>query len=473
MTITTDPPRWTFTMPTPLGKTQSTYAIDDDALRFESEDPLGGSMTLGWSSIRHGGTAAMAGMGSRGAPDMPDWIPAQLEWLLLSRSGGEPLMRPLPQGAARDALVAAVRERLGSRWLGEKLELKDAQRRMDIQSGEWSTLKVVGIVVAVLASLVLLIMALGILLHPVIMVPVGVALGGWIFRKGLQGLRDGIAVANTPNAKVASAAVGLVELHGRAVTAEPLQAAITGRPCVWWDVTVSLWYEDSDRNHQWRQVAARYGGRIDVIELEDDTGRVPVWLKGANRLLTSQSWRSSKSALPARGLALLNELGFPWNGSRDIMVTEECLEADATLYVLGTLGERRHVPGPGEMGLPERLSRLLRTGEWKRRVVAAMPGPGKIVAAVLIGYLEMMFKIGTGTGGARSEHADDSSPPSIEPAALLVWKGREGRPFLVSNQPESAALASLRRRSLWTCGLGAALLSYVLYAVVDWLFGKR
>ena len=77
MTTTTDPPRWTFTMPTPLGKTQSTYALDDDALRFESDDPLGGgSMTLDWSSISHGGTAAMAGMGGRGAPDMPDWIPA-------------------------------------------------------------------------------------------------------------------------------------------------------------------------------------------------------------------------------------------------------------------------------------------------------------------------------------------------------------------------------------------------------------
>ena len=45
------------------------------------------------------------------------------------------------------------------------------------------------------------------------------------------------------------------------------------------------------------------------------------------------------------------------------MVTAECLEADATLYVLGTLGERRHVPGPGEIGLLERLIRLLRTGE--------------------------------------------------------------------------------------------------------------
>lgn len=90
-------------------------------------------------------------------------------------------------------------------------------------------------------------------------------------------------MANTPNTKVASAAVGLVELHGRAVTSEPLPVAISGRPCVWWDVTVSLWYEDSDRNHQWRQVAARYGGRIDVIELEDDTGRVRVWLEGARR----------------------------------------------------------------------------------------------------------------------------------------------------------------------------------------------
>lgn len=135
----------------------------------------------------------MAGMGGRGGPDLPGGVPAQMEWLFLSsaRDDGKPFMRVLPVGAQRNDIVAAV-----------------------------------------LVLLVLLIILLSLLLHPIIAIPAGFLVGGWLFRKGLHGLRDGLAVANTPAARTSSAALGLVDLAGRAVTAQPSIAPVTGRPSV-------------------------------------------------------------------------------------------------------------------------------------------------------------------------------------------------------------------------------------------------
>lgn len=463
--------RWTFMVPTALGMTQSTYELAEDGLHFTSDDPMGCSELLPWASIRQGGTAAMAGMGGRGMPDLPNWIPSQLEWPLLSRTegGGKTFMRVLPQGGDRDAIVAAMQSRLGAGWIGERLPVKDAQQRLGIDEGTWSTLKVVGIVLAVMASLVLLIMLLGLLLHPLVTVPAGLALGAWLCRRGLAGLRDGGAVANTPTAKASSAVPGLVELEGRAVTEEASAAGVSGTPSVWWDVSIYVECEDGDGNLEWRQVAARHGGRIDLVEFEDDTGRLPIWLPGAMLLLESAGWESGKDTLPPRGIALLDELGFPWNGERKLRVTEECLAANQTLYVLGTLDERRKLPEPSEAGPIERGLQAIRSGQWRRMLVGAAPAQLRIVVAVLISYLGMMTQLGR--GGERSPRDIVAAPPALAPTALVVWKGRANRPFLVANRPGQTALESLRRRSLWTIGLGAAVLAFTLYELAQLLIG--
>ena len=479
MASTSVPLRWTYTVPTPLGDTESRIELDDDALRFYSDDPMGpGDQTLRWDAIEGGGTAAMQGMGGRGAPQMARWVPARLEWLLVSHRAGavtrDPaapgFMRVLPQGADRDAIVAAVRERLGARWIGEQVQLLEAQKRLGIAPDAMSQMKVWGIVVAVMALLVGLVLVLGVLLHPVISVPVCFAVGGWIFRKGLMGLRDAVAVANTPTAKASSAAIGRVELEGRAVTDRPVLSGITARPSLWWDVAVYLWYEDSQRNGEWKQVAARHGGQIDVLTFEDDSGRLPVWLNDADLLLTPRVWDSEKDSLPPAGAALLGELGFAFDGTRSIRVTEQCMEAGGTLYVLGTLDIRRHLPAASEASALDRLVRRVRSGRWKRDLVAAVPRPMRIVVAVLISYLDMMAKLGR--GGERPQHVEASDePPPLAPDATVVWKGREGRPFLVSNRTETAALALLRRRSLLTAAVGVGIMCFAVYALIDALFG--
>jgi hypothetical protein len=468
------PLRWTFTVPTPLGDTRSSFVVDEDGLRVESDDPLaGGSEILRWDSIREGGTAAMRGMGGPGAPQMARWVPTELEWLVASRTpgSGRPLMRVLPTGPDRDALVAAVRARLGSsRWIGERVPLVDAQKRLGIETGGWGRLKVMGLVVAVLACLVALLFLIALLAHPVISIPVGFLLGGWWFRKGLVGLRDGRSAADTPTARASSAALGLVELEGRAVTDQPSPAGITGRPSVWWDVSVSLWYEDSETGGTWRQVAARHGGSNEVVTFEDDSGRLPLWLEGAQLVLEPQSWEAGRDTLPARGLALLDELGFPWEGGKRIRVSEQCVEAGGKLYVLGSLGERRHIPDPSEASALDRAQRLWRTGQWRRALVGAFPVPARLIVSVVIGYLGLVSSVGR--GGERVYRAEAAEPPVMAPSALLIWKGRGSRPYLVSNRTEKVALAALRQRSLMVSGMGAALLCFTLYQLIELWVGK-
>jgi hypothetical protein len=376
----------------------------------------------------------------------------------------------LPQGSDRDALVAEVQARLGAGWLGDHLPITEVQKRLGITEGTWSTLKVAGIVVAVLACLVLLVMLLGLLMHPVILVPASIALGAWLCRKGLRGLSDGLAVANSPTSKASSAAVGLVELEGRAIASVPTAAAVTGRLSAWWDVTVSVWSEDSHGKGRWNQMAARHGGRIDLIELEDDTGRLPVWLPGATLLLEVRSWESGKDELPAQGVALLEDLGFPWNGHRRLLVREQCVEVGHTLYVLGTLDERANLRDPSEAGPLERFRQQVVSGQWRRTAVGAAPASLRVIVAVLIGFLEILTQVGN--GGDRALRETAVAPPDLAPSALVVWKGRNGRPFLVSNRSENAALAALRTRSLWTFGAGAAVLCYTLYHVVDFFIRR-
>jgi hypothetical protein len=467
-------PAWRFVVPTALGPTTSSYEIADAELRFESDDVFGGSQTLRWDSIHQGCTAAMPGLGGPGAPDFPAWVPAKIEWLMLSRvaSAGEPFMRMLPQGADRDAIVAALQARLGSRWIGARLPLKDARARLGIVSNEWSTLKVAGIVVAVLLLLALLIVLLALLLHPLIAVPAGIALGAWLIRKGLTGFRQADIAAATATAQIGRAAAGLAALKGRAVARTTTPAGLTGRPCTWWDVTVSAWYADSgDRSGQWQQLASRSDGTIDVVEIDDGNGPIPVWLHGAQLMLLNRTWDSTTDTLPTHGVAFLQSLGFPWHAQRRLRVTESGLEANAPLYVLGTVDERRNVALPPPPTGLERIVQMVRSGEWKRALVGAVPAPARVVVAVLIGYLGMMVNLGYGKDRGRDAgvRAGAAVIPDLAPTAKLVWQGRAGDPFIVSDRPEHDALAAWRKRSTWWVGIGIGVLCLTLYWLVEFL----
>ena len=458
--------RWTFTQPSPIGDVTSSYELTAEGLHFRTDAPMGmGSELLRWHEIAEAGTAALdVPLGQGRGPDMARWIPGRLEWLLVSRlasKGNAGFMRPLPASEARDAIVAGLRERLGSRWVGERLPLKSAQERFRI-SQRGDTLKVVGLVLSVLAVL-LAMLVLFTIASAFLLLPAGFLVGGWIFRRGLNGMRDALQMASTPTAKVSSAAIGAVELEGRAVAEHASPAGASGRPSVWWDVSVDVWYDSKD-DGGWRQVMARHGGSADMLMLEDATGRMPVWLRDADLLLQEHTWETGKQALPGPGVALLEETAFAWNSGKRLRVRETRMEANGHVYVYGTLDEARHLPAAGETTLLARVLRSLRTGAWRNTVLRSLPALVRAPVGIAFAYLDMLFSVGR--GGERVRQPQDAPPPVLNPSSMLVWKGRAGRALIVSDRRETEAIAQLRKRSLWCLAIGAGVLCYCLHDLI-------
>jgi hypothetical protein len=320
---------------------------------------------------------------------------------------------------------------------------------------------------AFIASVILLIILMlyvAVIVGSVLYLPAVIALGAWLFRRGLIGLRDALFIANTPTAKVASAAMGLVELSGVAIAEQPTAAAVSGRPSVWWDVDVHAWHRDRRGKSRWYQVLAQHGGN-GRLALEDETGRVPVWLRGAELLLETHTWESGKDLLPAHGIGWLHRAGISWDGGRRLRVRERRMEAGGPLYVLGTLDDVRRLSLAGDERGLARLLHAIRSGEWRDAVIGAAPEVLRGQFMVAISYFGMFFS--TRHDGHREQRLQDLPPPSLPPDAVLVWKGRQGRGFIVANRRESAALSALHRRSLGTTGIGIVMLCFALYQVLQ------
>jgi hypothetical protein len=320
-------------------------------------------------------------------------------------------------------------------------------------------LKLALLIATVFALLIVFVILLGFLLVPAL-----IAAGFWCFRKGIIGLRDALAIANTPTAKVSSAAMGLVELEGRALTQRPTCAAVTGIPCVWWDVRVEVWEKQSSGRHRgsrWVDVMARGAGHTDTLWLEDSTGRMPVWLRDADVLLSEDVWESGKNELPAAGIELLAGTPYEWHGKKRVRVREQRMEANGQVYVLGTLDEARCLTDSVDERALERWTRWIRSGEWRKKLVESMPSFLRGPMMVAIAYVELLCA--TGHGKERAQVSD--SPPNLAATAVVVWKGRGGRPLIVSNQRERGAASQLRKRSLWYIGTGIALLCWILYEI--------
>ena len=241
--------------------------------------------------------------------------------------------------------------------------------------------------------------------------------------------------------RVAHAARGLVALQGVAMTSgEAVPAGISGRPSVWWDVSVENWSEDSDGG-DWAYVLSRHGGSTEALVLQDPSGQAAVWLRDAEIMLQEQSWTSTEDDLPEAGVALCGESGWPWDGRRPLRVRETRVEVGAPLYVLGTVTEARALPPDGEP--QERsvwaLRANLRSGVWGDTLQRTLPAFIAIPVLVAVKYFGLL-------GGIACA---DVRRPELPPDTKVIWKGRLGRPFVVSDSPQSETIRQLQKQALW------------------------
>jgi hypothetical protein len=291
----------------------------------------------------------------------------------------------------------------------------------------------------------------------------GVTIYGWLFAGGFLGFRHGfiqyrnrLAVRGTATAKASSAAIGLSELSGLGHAESPSDAPVSKAACLFWSVEVHQWQKRGKRRG-WNRLLQR-SFAVDTLELEDDSGRVLVWTRGAELIRVKQVWKSEDGDPPEAALRLVAATGVEWpkpSSGYPMKVTEERILAGEPLYVLGTLAERRQVPDQPRSFLP----RLL--GRWAD--VAPRLDDQSFGAA---------FRFAS--QGARRWLARDLqpviqrwSPPAIDPHQVLVWKGDQGRPFIISGLLEREAMTALSRRA-WAYILGGgAVMAGTIFAGVS------
>ncbi len=166
------------------------------------------------------------------------------------------------------------------------------------------------------------------------------ALGLFLFVRGFQMLRYKRLVLNTPESKIRSAAMGLVEIEGIAKGPQTIPAGITGDPCFYYRAAAWRLVENG-RSLQWKCVADE---RLFIpFYLEDSTGRVLVDANGAE-LDVHPNFKDEfgasvfgmKDAMPPTVRQFLMRYGLAYDDR--IRVEEYCIKPDYPLFVLGTLG---------------------------------------------------------------------------------------------------------------------------------------
>lgn len=144
-------------------------------------------------------------------------------------------------------------------------------------------------------------------------------------------------IADTPLAKIRSAAQGYVRLEGRA-SAPPGQsivAPLSGRACVWWQYEIARRYQNSKGGTEWTRIDSQTS--VTPFTLTDTDGQCLVGPVGADITPTaSDIWYGSSSrptGLPPEQHSLLTV-------EQEYRYTERLIASGAHLSVLGDLRSR-------------------------------------------------------------------------------------------------------------------------------------
>jgi hypothetical protein len=210
-------------------------------------------------------------------------------------------------------------------------------------------------------------------------VALGSLFGGPVwFARSFKDLRTRRLIQNTPTARIRSLAMGLVEIHGRALARSTVRAPFSGAPCVFWEVDIAT---QSRKNH-WNVVHRNSSGQPFFVQ--DDTGIAWVYPRGAEckvhfgkeefclgvTLPECYAEYMSREGLALRHVWRLGAMRF----------RERLIEEGQPVYVLGTamprarahsLGDEEALEATGTDGvaverlraLDEEASAVIRRGE--------------------------------------------------------------------------------------------------------------
>lgn len=162
---------------------------------------------------------------------------------------------------------------------------------------------------------------------------VGLLGGGlWLCVRGWSRIQH---IQDTPTSKIRSAAQGYVELVGRLLPPNSLQAPLSGQACQWWRYRIEeLHASGKNRTSEWRTLEKAVSTQW--LRLGDGTGECLINPQGAHVLTRfKRVWYGHKSHPCAS-----DQPQVWWRRSRRYRYTEEWLLAGDPLYALGAFMTR-------------------------------------------------------------------------------------------------------------------------------------
>src|SRR5271163_887321 len=355
----------------------------------------------------------------------------------------------------------------------------------------------------------------------------GAVFGAFLFVRGFQMLRAKRLILNTPESKIRSASMGLVEINGTASGPKTIPAAISGDPCYYYRA-MAWQLRQSGNNREWMKVADEC---VYVpFFVEDSTGRMLVDPAGAE-LDIHRNFKDEfgDSLFNNRDIMRTNMGAFLMrNGLVNFDTTrleEFCIKPDYPLFVLGTLGKNSErsqwVPVVQKMSGTSFKSRLNLFGPASKlglQVFGASIGIAPQISTIQASALPVSDAAAVSAKPAappasaswsavsidddivravRNHAASSSVATQVAPAVATqpsplaatavavpasngfdlncstkVAKGTDGQPFVISWQSQRDVVQSLAWRSV-VCIWGGPILSlactYILLLSLGWL----
>jgi len=209
-------------------------------------------------------------------------------------------------------------------------------------------------------------------------------------------------ISNTPTSKVRAAAVGLVELFGKAKCKDELSSPISKAKCIFWRITGE--YYKSGKGGGWKSLYKKESAN--QFYLEDDTGKMLVEPRGAEidipvdlqstGHLTDKGFLGvlSQKKLDDRVLAHIDadaEFGKIMRGrAAELRVTEYYIAEGDPLYVLGSA-----VPIPGASSAVAHENLIMQQGNVEKFMYIGDSGESKVKDRMK-GGMFWMFLLGIG-----------------------------------------------------------------------------
>jgi hypothetical protein len=246
-----------------------------------------------------------------------------------------------------------------------------------------------------------------------ILAVVGFAGGLVLCYRGFRLLQRKRLILNTPNSKIRSASLGLVEVNGLAVGPYTIPAPITARPCYYYR-TRAWECVRSGKNQEWR-LAADESLHVPFY-LDDNTGHVLVDPAGAEMDIHRDFHEEYGTSvffgkeMPPNVRAFLVRHGVA--GDRNVRVEERCIKPRNALFILGTLaentrGELDPTPVPTVYSSGTNFNINLPSGMADKIESALEQLPGATVARTMT----VTTQFGSGPVHQEVIHLSPSTPP--------------------------------------------------------------